>query len=163
MSKLAKEFILQNLIIKTRLRVNFSKICTIPCNLIITLLLFLIFVKAINGKYTRWTTWTQCSKTCGGGVRERYRSCTNPAPFGKGKNCNRFGKPRAVEKCNTKKCPKGKKRGRSGAPILIFFVLNLTSFSWVLIGYEVAWLWLIVYLTCANGRVLADLTLKGRF
>ena len=129
MSKLAKEFILQNLIIKTRLRVNFSKICTIPCNLIITLLLFLIFVKAINGKYTRWTTWTQCSKTCGGGVRERYRSCTNPAPFGKGKNCNRFGKPRAVEKCNTKKCPKGKKRGRSGAPILIFFVLNLTSFS----------------------------------
>ncbi|KAK2570892.1 Mucin-like protein [Acropora cervicornis] len=62
--------------------------------------------KSINGKYTRWTTWTKCSKTCGGGVRERYRSCTNPAPFGKGKNCNRFGKPRAVEKCNTKKCPK---------------------------------------------------------
>lgn len=59
----------------------------------------------INGNYTRWTTWTKCSKTCGGGVRARYRSCTNPAPFGKGKICTRFGEPRAVEQCNTEKCP----------------------------------------------------------
>lgn len=61
---------------------------------------------SIDGGYTRWTTWTQCSKTCGKSVRIRYRSCTNPPPFGNGKNCDRFGGPREVNKCKAKKCVK---------------------------------------------------------
>ena len=36
-----------------------------------------------------WSEWTQCSRSCGGGLRERkrYRHCTNPRPLHGGKKC----------------------------------------------------------------------------
>ena len=34
-----------------------------------------------------WSSWSSCAKTCGGGARERRRSCTNPPPFHGGQGC----------------------------------------------------------------------------
>ena len=50
---------------------------------------------AINGG---WSSWSSCSKTCGGGTRTR--TCTNPAPSGGGANC--VGA--TSEACNTQAC-----------------------------------------------------------
>lgn len=45
-----------------------------------------------------WTMWSECSKTCGGGVQTR--SCTNPAPVGTGAVC--FGD--SQQYCNEQEC-----------------------------------------------------------
>ena len=42
---------------------------------------------AVDGGWSGWSSWSPCGKTCGGGLRERTRSCTNPPPFFGGKGC----------------------------------------------------------------------------
>ena len=34
----------------------------------------------VGGHWSKWSAFTQCSKTCDGGIRKRTRSCYNPAP-----------------------------------------------------------------------------------
>ncbi|XP_078378395.1 SCO-spondin-like isoform X2 [Oculina patagonica] len=56
----------------------------------------------VNGGWSVWGSWSPCGKTCGGGVRERTRSCTNPPPFSGGKGCGSHyyeSKECAVNKC----------------------------------------------------------------
>ncbi|CAC5407900.1 unnamed protein product [Mytilus coruscus] len=57
--------------------------------------------------FRSWSEWTQCSRSCGGGLREkiRYRYCTNPRPLHGGKKCNGLDKDNLFEDCNTLKCP----------------------------------------------------------
>lgn len=63
-------------------------------------------VKPINGNYGPWSTWTLCSKSCGGGVRSRVRNCTNPAPAFGGNDCSALGEPQESEPCKTRNiCP----------------------------------------------------------
>ena len=62
-------------------------------------------VTAIDGNYTEWASWTECSTTCGPGMKSRYRSCTNPAPAFGGKDCSRLGDPDQVAPCELTKCP----------------------------------------------------------
>uniref|UniRef100_G3N7U1 SCO-spondin n=1 Tax=Gasterosteus aculeatus aculeatus TaxID=481459 RepID=G3N7U1_GASAC len=38
-----------------------------------------------------WTNWTECTKSCGGGVRSRRRECNSPSPEGKGNYCEGLG------------------------------------------------------------------------
>jgi len=46
--------------------------------------------------------WGECSATCGGGIMERTRTCTNPSPENGGKDC--VGIDKQVEDCNTQPC-----------------------------------------------------------
>eukprot|EP00794_Sanderia_malayensis_P005644 gene5644-6340_t len=41
----------------------------------------------IDGGFSNWTWFGECSKTCDGGYRTRYRFCNNPKPQGGGRNC----------------------------------------------------------------------------
>ena len=59
----------------------------------------------MNGGYSLWSEWTECTKTCGGGTRARERTCTDPAPVGNGKGCDHLGEPEENQKCNEDPCP----------------------------------------------------------
>jgi len=58
-----------------------------------------------------WITgqWSECSKRCGGGIRERKISCHDPYTEREVETnlCNIFTKPRSVKKCNKKPCRNG--------------------------------------------------------
>ncbi|KAG9347866.1 hypothetical protein JZ751_003882, partial [Albula glossodonta] len=56
-----------------------------------------------NGDWSQWTNWTECTKSCGGGVRTRRRDCDNPMPEGEGDYCE--GQKTEVTSCNTDHCP----------------------------------------------------------
>ena len=56
-----------------------------------------------NGNWGPWSTWSACSKACGGGKRARYRFCNNPFPAHGGKECS--GIRTLKEDCNTESCP----------------------------------------------------------
>ncbi|XP_068700145.1 uncharacterized protein [Montipora foliosa] len=63
-------------------------------------------VLPIDGQYGLWSAWTQCSKSCGSGVRSRVRNCTSPAPAFGGKDCSSLGDPQESEPCEVQRvCP----------------------------------------------------------
>ena len=76
----------------------------------------------VNGGFTSWTNWTECSESCGGGVTSRTRSCTNPMPMYGGKSCSE--KPVETKECNTEPCPEPKSEYR--------------QISWLTITYKYA-------------------------
>uniref|UniRef100_A0A3B3Y4G4 Uncharacterized protein n=1 Tax=Poecilia mexicana TaxID=48701 RepID=A0A3B3Y4G4_9TELE len=47
--------------------------------------------------------WTDCSKSCGGGIQSRRRLCDSPSPEGSGSYCEGLGTE--VRACNTDHCP----------------------------------------------------------
>eukprot|EP00795_Rhopilema_esculentum_P014506 gene14506-5566_t len=57
----------------------------------------------VDGGFSSWSTYGTCSKSCAGGVQERTRSCTNPAPANGGKNCD--GGTEQTRVCNPAPCP----------------------------------------------------------
>lgn len=59
----------------------------------------------VNGGWSDWSAYSECNKTCGGGRKYRYRTCTNPPPSGNGKKCK--GKSRQSKKCNRNSCTGG--------------------------------------------------------
>ncbi|CAH3043762.1 unnamed protein product [Pocillopora meandrina] len=58
---------------------------------------------AVNGGWSSFGPWGQCSATCGGGTQERSRTCTNPPPSGGGAQC--VGPSKETQACNTHECP----------------------------------------------------------
>ena len=68
--------------------------------------LFLFFTCCIvNGDYSDWGPYGECSKTCGGGMQTRKRTCTNPPPTNGGENCNGLGPDSNTRECNNQRCP----------------------------------------------------------
>ncbi|XP_071752319.2 A disintegrin and metalloproteinase with thrombospondin motifs 18 [Centroberyx gerrardi] len=61
--------------------------------------------RAVHGQWSGWSQWSDCSRTCGGGVMYRERSCTSPRPQNNGKFCP--GSSRLNQLCNTRPCPPG--------------------------------------------------------
>ncbi|XP_078346805.1 uncharacterized protein LOC144632074 [Oculina patagonica] len=57
-------------------------------------------ILAENGAYSHWSSWTECSASCGVGLHSRNRSCTNPPPGPYGKNCSHLGSNNQTVKCN---------------------------------------------------------------
>lgn len=72
----------------------------VTCNTI-----FLMYVLLVNGNYTSWSAWKECSATCGGGIQERSRTCTNPKPQNGGKDCALLGPAAETQSCNSQPCP----------------------------------------------------------
>nr|XP_061800302.1 A disintegrin and metalloproteinase with thrombospondin motifs 6-like [Nerophis lumbriciformis] len=58
-----------------------------------------------DGGWGPWSTWGECSRTCGGGVSSSVRHCDSPAPSGGGKYC--LGERKRYRSCNTGACLSG--------------------------------------------------------
>ncbi|KAL9968789.1 hypothetical protein ACROYT_G020914 [Oculina patagonica] len=56
----------------------------------------------VNGGWSPWSSWSECTYSCGGGKQTRNRSCTNPPPANGGKDCK--GKKSEDSSCNKDKC-----------------------------------------------------------
>lgn len=41
----------------------------------------------VDGSWSDWSEFSECSTTCGSGSKRRSRSCDSPAPQGDGKAC----------------------------------------------------------------------------
>ena len=57
---------------------------------------------AVDGNWSGWSKYDKCSGTCGWGVTQRRRTCTNPPPKGSGKKCGGSSFERKL--CRRKKC-----------------------------------------------------------
>uniref|UniRef100_A0A914CKR9 Peptidase M12B domain-containing protein n=1 Tax=Acrobeloides nanus TaxID=290746 RepID=A0A914CKR9_9BILA len=44
--------------------------------------------RPINGGWSEWTSWSECSEPCANGQKSRTRYCTNPRPSNGGQQCN---------------------------------------------------------------------------
>ncbi|XP_078348205.1 uncharacterized protein LOC144633246 isoform X1 [Oculina patagonica] len=63
-------------------------------------------ILAESGGYSQWSSWSECSATCGVGLRSQNRSCTNPPPGPYGKDCSHLGSKNQTVVCNSgKDCP----------------------------------------------------------
>ena len=58
---------------------------------------------SVDGKWSVFAYWSECSATCGGGTQTRTRTCTNPAPDYGGLDCQ--GESTETQDCNTHLCP----------------------------------------------------------
>jgi len=56
----------------------------------------------VNGSWTEWTGWGECTASCGGGTHKRSRTCTAPAPGEGGAPCD--GQSEEEEPCGTEAC-----------------------------------------------------------
>ncbi|XP_074919520.1 SCO-spondin-like [Chelonoidis abingdonii] len=56
-----------------------------------------------SGGWSAWSPWTECTKSCGEGLRSRARACDSPTPLGHGDYCE--GPPAQVETCHQGQCP----------------------------------------------------------
>ena len=58
---------------------------------------------SVDGGWSDYGDWTECSTKCGGGTQTRTRTCTNPAPANGGADC--VGEATESQNCNTQLCP----------------------------------------------------------
>uniref|UniRef100_A0A3P9JA03 Sema domain-containing protein n=1 Tax=Oryzias latipes TaxID=8090 RepID=A0A3P9JA03_ORYLA len=56
----------------------------------------------VGGAWTCWSSWSQCSSSCGGGYYQRARTCSNPPPANGGDICIGLHTEEAL--CNTHAC-----------------------------------------------------------
>ncbi|KAB0390414.1 hypothetical protein E2I00_007891, partial [Balaenoptera physalus] len=57
----------------------------------------------VNGAWSAWTSWSQCSRDCSRGIRHRKRVCNNPEPKFGGMPC--LGPSLEYQECNILPCP----------------------------------------------------------
>lgn len=60
-------------------------------------------MKPVNGGWSDYEDFGECSRTCGGGIKIRNRYCNNPRPMYGGQHC--FGKKKDYEICASNRCP----------------------------------------------------------
>ncbi|EGI58976.1 A disintegrin and metalloproteinase with thrombospondin motifs 20 [Acromyrmex echinatior] len=62
-------------------------------------------LEPVHGQWGEWGRYGECSRTCGGGVKRKYRECDNPAPNNGGNYC--IGERVKYRSCGTRECPSG--------------------------------------------------------
>ncbi|KAG7202290.1 hypothetical protein KM043_018623 [Ampulex compressa] len=62
-------------------------------------------LEPIDGQWGEWGRYGECSRSCGGGVKKKYRKCDNPPPQNGGNYC--VGERVKYRSCGTKECPPG--------------------------------------------------------
>ncbi|KOC64643.1 A disintegrin and metalloproteinase with thrombospondin motifs 9 [Habropoda laboriosa] len=60
-------------------------------------------LKPVDGQWGAWGRFSECSRTCGGGVKKKVRLCNNPPPENGGKCC--IGDSVKYRSCGTRECP----------------------------------------------------------
>ena len=58
---------------------------------------------SVDGGFSKWSDFSECSKSCGEGVKQATRTCSNPEPKFGGKLC--IGEFVQSQLCNLKECP----------------------------------------------------------
>ena len=58
---------------------------------------------SVDGNWSDWKDWGECPVSCGGGVQNRSRTCTNPPPAFGGESCP--GESDETRACNEDPCP----------------------------------------------------------
>ena len=64
-----------------------------------------MFVSAftVHGGWGDWTSFAECSLSCGGGTQTRQRECDNPSPAYGGDYCS--GNENETQPCHIEVCP----------------------------------------------------------
>ncbi|KAG5308607.1 ATS20 metalloproteinase, partial [Pseudoatta argentina] len=62
-------------------------------------------LEPVHGQWGEWGRYGECSRTCGGGIKRKYRECDNPAPNNGGNYC--IGERVKYRSCGTRECPSG--------------------------------------------------------
>ena len=63
-------------------------------------------VLCIDGGFSNWARWGDCSQTCNGGIKKRTRTCSRPFPVTDGLVCD--GPRTEYENCSKDiQCPCG--------------------------------------------------------
>lgn len=57
----------------------------------------------VDGSWSDWSAWSNCSKSCGGGYSTRSRTCTDPTPTYNGLQC--VGDSIEIQSCGETNCP----------------------------------------------------------
>ncbi|XP_038044114.1 semaphorin-5A-like isoform X2 [Patiria miniata] len=57
----------------------------------------------VDGGWSCWSEWSDCSESCGEGLHQRTRTCTNPIPAHGGRECE--GPETVTEMCSVSECP----------------------------------------------------------
>lgn len=107
-----------------------------------------LFVPIVDGNWSEWSSWEECSRTCGQGNRTRVRTCSNPPAQHGGRACE--GKTVEVIMCSIRPCP-GEWRNTSSPACALGISVWLASYLSVA-GNWGAWLpWSPCSETCGKG------------
>ena len=63
------------------------------------------FFFTVNGGFSQWTEFSECTRSCGTGTRFRTRTCDNPGPRFGGNDCTVIGEDLQTFRCNMNPCP----------------------------------------------------------
>ena len=74
---------------------------------------------SVDGGWSEYGEWSECSAECDGGTQTRTKECNNPAPQHGGADCE--GEGEETRECNAHSCP----GYRGFFHIPIHLVLNL--------------------------------------
>ncbi|XP_076683108.1 A disintegrin and metalloproteinase with thrombospondin motifs 15 isoform X2 [Andrena cerasifolii] len=62
-------------------------------------------LEPVDGQWGEWGRYGECSRTCGGGIKKKYRECDSPPPQNGGHYC--VGDRVKYRSCGTRECPPG--------------------------------------------------------
>ncbi|KAL5265386.1 hypothetical protein ACHWQZ_G006189 [Mnemiopsis leidyi] len=69
----------------------------------------------VDGGFSDFGDWSECSQFCGEGTQTRTRTCTNPAPSNGGADCE--GETSETQTCKTHDCPEFSLVGENGEAV----------------------------------------------